>query len=133
LLRIPLPLTTLKVHEATFSPLNLADYRIGIDRPQFRARRSSGWDRFYGNILAIGPRTDALIDLYGKPDSIIPCLRRMCETVRNTRWEQTLMGGQFRMTAEQARAFAVALEQDICQGAYGLGRHVGVSTQVHFF
>ncbi|KAG6875862.1 hypothetical protein C0992_001988 [Termitomyces sp. T32_za158] len=77
--------------------------------------RPSTADGFEGTIVSIGPATDALLDQYGLPDSLIPRLRVLTQNVRNTAWEGVLRrkGSQFNIDSKLARKISKALHHDL--------------------
>lgn len=64
-------------------------------------------------LLSLGPRTDAVLDRFNLGDELLPRLRLLVETVRDTRWEARLRQEPWNLPFEQASNLAVALSADL--------------------
>lgn len=64
-------------------------------------------------IISIGPNTDVVLDRFKMGDGLIPRLRELTTTVRNTRWEATLRSPKWGLTFEQAVHLTNALNADL--------------------
>jgi len=70
-------------------------------------------DRYHGAIVSIGPLSDAVLDRFGISDLVIPKLRVLTQTIRSSRWEETLRKGDWGLTYEQAANLSQAMYTDI--------------------
>jgi hypothetical protein len=77
------------------------------------APRKSAADGFQGAIISIGPHTDAALDRFGLDDNLVPRLRVLTRTVRDTKWERTLRTVHWGLSYEQAVNLADAMKHDI--------------------
>jgi hypothetical protein len=77
------------------------------------APRKSAADGFQGVIISLGPHTDAALDQFGLDDSLVPRLRILTRTIRDTQWERTLRTTEWGLSYEQAVNLVKAMKRDI--------------------
>ena len=102
-------------HTAPFSGMSIIYYRwIAPDDPQAVAHTVHGneSDLSIIGIITIGPKTDAVLDRFGLPDSLIPRLRNMARTVRSNRWAEVLQSPEWGLGYEEALRLSKALSAD---------------------
>ncbi|KAG6913079.1 hypothetical protein DXG01_009832 [Tephrocybe rancida] len=67
-----------------------------------------------GTIVSLGPRTDSVIDRYQLSDKqIIPAIRILSRSMRNSSWEKHLQGSKFNLSYEQAHNLSGAMHGDL--------------------
>lgn len=81
-------------------------------------------------IVSLGPRTDAVLDLYDLDDTFILRLRNLVTTVRSSRWEATLQSSPWGLSFAQAVTLSKALLQDI-RSTNNVTRPYEVSALLH--
>lgn len=63
-------------------------------------------------IVTIGPKTDGVLDKYGLPDALIPCLCDMVGTIHSNHWAQVLQSPEWGLGYEEVLRLSKALLVD---------------------
>lgn len=87
------------------------------------APRPSVLDGFDGTIIAIGPRTDAVLDRFNLPDTLIPRLRVLTQNRRSSQWEATLRTDRWGLSYEQAANLASAMAEDLADVRFAVSNN----------
>ncbi|KAG6906260.1 hypothetical protein DXG01_014940 [Tephrocybe rancida] len=107
--------TFLSPMQSVFSPLILRPSAMTIwllsALPTVKATVDDGHK---GTIISLGPRTDSVINRYQLSNKeIIPAIRILSRSTRNSSWEKQLQGSKFNLSYEQARNLSRAMHGDL--------------------
>lgn len=107
------PRDDLRTPTATPSPPSPQPVALSLEVQQQASSAPLVHDHFGGAIISIGPHTDATLDRFHLPDTLVPRLRNLSTTVRSSKWEATLRTTSWALSFEQASNLSKAMVADI--------------------
>lgn len=79
-------------------------------------------------IISLGEKTDGALDDLNLDDQVIPQLRSLVASVRNTKWEKMLTSSEWGLSPQEASFLAKALNEDLTPG-YRRNNTVGINDE----